>query len=197
MSNVRPLTDKEILDRVKTHAQGFIDYPNNFWMIYVRSKENAFNVFDDKRYLFNGTKFVAVATCTTNAGKYGLKSFAEYNKLGCAVLKADYIVYDYLIDGLHKGKAEAWKQNKPWPYYRDNDGDDLAEEIGKLYYDIIGANAHSSTYVKGSDNVTKLIGSWSTACMVDDDNDKFERDHTLVTETNKQELMTMCILNEW
>ncbi len=99
-SNVKNYKDQQILDRIESHAEGFTHFPNNFWMIYVRSQENAFNIFDDKRYLFNGEKFVAVASCTTNAGKYGLKSYSEYNQLGCAVLKSNMIVYDYAEDGM-------------------------------------------------------------------------------------------------
>ncbi len=90
-----------------------------------------------------------------------------------------------------------WRQSKSWAYYRDADKDDFAEETGKLYYDIIGGNLHPSSYVKGNKVPTKVIGSWSTACLVDDDTKAFERDHTLVTVTNKQKLMTTSILLEW
>lgn len=194
MTNVKNYTDQQILDRVKSIAAGFVDYPDNYWMIYVRSNENAFNQFDDKRYLFLGLKCVQVASCTTNAGEYGLKDFAKYNVSGCAVLKADVIVYDYAERGKHKGKVDAYRQAKSWPYFRDNDKDDLAEEIGKEHNDIIGANLHPSSYIKGKAGRTGVIGAWSTACQVDDFTTAFE---TFMQMTSEQKKLTVCILNEW
>lgn len=194
MTNVKNYTDQQILDRVKLFAQGFVDYPDGYWNVYVRSNENEFDRFDDKRYTFLGVKCVQVASCTTNAGRYGLKNFAEYNKEGCAVLKADVIVYDYAKRGSHKGKVEGYRQNKPWPYYRDNDKDNLAEEIGELHHDIIGANLHPSSYIKNNAAKTANIGGWSTACQVDDLTTAFE---SFMDMTSCQELLTVCILNEW
>lgn len=194
MTNVRNYTDQQLLDRVKEKAAGFVDYPDNYWMVYVRSNENAFDQFDDKRYLFLGMKCVQVATCTTNAGQYGLKSFAKYNVLGCAVLKADVIVYDYAQRGLHKGKVAAYRQIKPWPYFRDNDKDDKAEEIGKEYTDIIGANLHPASYIKGKAGRTGYIGAWSTACQVDDLTTAYE---SFMDMAEGQDKLTVCILNEW
>jgi hypothetical protein len=194
MTNVQNYTDEQLVARVKSHAQGYTKIPEGYWMIYVRSSENEFDKFDDKRYLMKGEKCLQVATCTTNAGKYGLKQFAEYNKLGCAVLKADHMVYDYGRKGLHKGKAKAWVQNKPWPYFRDNDKDELAEESGKVYMDVIGANLHTSSYIAGNKKITANIGAWSTACQVDDSTLKFEEAYKM---TGDQKDLTVCILNEF
>lgn len=192
--NVRNYTDQQILDRVISHAKGFTHIPSGWWMVYVRSNEDEFNKFDDKRYLFYGESCKQVASCTTNAGAYGLKNFAEYNKLGCAVLCADTIVYDSHRKGLHKGKIEAWQQVKGFPYTRDNDGDEDAENYGKVYTDIIGANLHPSSYIKRRKGKTLLIGSWSTACLVDDDSIAFEKSFEL---TGNQKEMTVALLNEW
>jgi hypothetical protein len=194
MTNVKNYTDQQILDRVKSVAKGFVDFPYGYWNVYVRSTENEFDRFDDKRYTFFGLKCVQVASCTTNAGKYGLKDFAKYNVEGCAVLQADRIVYDYAKRGQHKGKVDAYRQNQPWPYYRDNDKDALAEELGAIHTDIIGANIHPSSYIKGNSGRTGYIGAWSTACMVDDLTTAFE---SFMDMTEEQELLTMCILNEW
>ncbi len=194
MTNVKNYNDQQILDRVKTNAEGFTHYPEGYWNVYVRSTENEFDRFDDKRYTFLGLKCIQVASCTTNAGKYGLKYFAEYNKDGCAVLKADVIVYDSHKRGLHKGKVEAYRQAKSWPYYRDNDKDEKAEEIGALHFDIIGANLHPSSYIKNNAAKTANIGGWSTACQVDDLTTAFE---SFMDMTAGQDLLTVAILNEW
>ncbi len=84
MSNVRSYTDTELLERV-FDLDTFKGFPDNYWQIWVRSNEDAFNKFDDKVYLFRGKKFVSVNKCTTNAGKTGLLNFDKNNKLGGGV----------------------------------------------------------------------------------------------------------------
>ena len=193
-SNVRSYTDQEILDRVKTHAEGFIDYPKDYWCVWIRSNEDQFNVFDDKMYVFHGTEFKMVARATTNAGKNGLKNFESYNADGVAVLKADVIVYESHYLGLHKGKIMAYRQGKPWPYYRDNDKDDKAEEIGNVHMDIIYANIHPADYNKGSKVEKEYINGWSLACLVPAVRIEFDAFMTLL---NRQKFLTNCILNEF
>lgn len=194
MGNVRNYTTKQILDRVKSHAKGFTHYPSGWWMVYIRSEENEFDKFDDKRYLFQGKICKQVASCTTNAGSYGLRKFSEYNKLGCAVLTPEVIVYDSHIKGMHKGKIESWVQVKGFPYTRDNDMDEMAENYGTVYNNVIGANLHPSSYIKRRKGKTLLIGSWSTACLVDDDSEAFEKSLEL---TGDQKEMTVVLLSEW
>jgi len=164
MSNVRSYTDKELLDRVKS-LPSFKGFPKEGALdIWVRSSEDAFNLFDDKVYTFECHKdkeptFKMVCTGTSNAGQFGLKHFDKYNSKGCAVLKSDLLMYNSHKQGLHKGKL-AYVQAKGFPYYRDNDRDNSAEEIGKEYSDIIGANCHRA----GAKST--VINDWSTACLV-------------------------------
>jgi hypothetical protein len=164
MSNVRSYTDKELLNRVSL-LPSFKGFPQSGVLdIWVRSNEDEFNKFDDKCYSFEcfpakDPVFKMVSTGTTNAGAVGLKEFAKYNGLGCAILKADVIIYNSHAYGLHKGKP-AYRQAKGFPYFRDNDKDDKAEQIGKEYSDIIGANCHRA----GAQST--IIGGWSTACLV-------------------------------
>lgn len=165
MGNVRSYTDKELLAKVKT-LPSFKGWPETGVLdIWVRSNEDGFNVFDDKVYSFNcfgATKdpeFKMVCTGTTNAGQFGLKHFEKYNSKGCAVLKADILMYNCHVAGLHKGK-DAYVQAKGFPYFRDNDRDDKAEQIGQEYNDIIGANCHRAGAA------STVINDWSTACLV-------------------------------
>lgn len=132
--------------------------------VWIRSKKDEYDRFDDKCLTYekqaDGTmKFIMVSTGTTNAGSFGLKKWRTYNSTGCAVLKADTIVYDSHEYGLHKGKP-AYRQAKGFPYYRDADGDNLAEESGKIYWDIIFANCHRAGVF------SSVISNFSVACLV-------------------------------
>lgn len=155
-------TDIQLLDRLQTlptfHGfEGIID-------TWVRSRADIFDRFDDKVYTFDCTgdtpKFVMVCSGTSNAGAVGLKHFAKYNANGCAILKSDEIVYNSHVHGLHKGQYPAYVQARGYSYYRDSDKNQHADEIGKLYNDIIGANCHHAGF-----NST-FIGGWSVACLV-------------------------------
>lgn len=164
MGNVRKYKDVDLLNRVAS-LPSFKGFPKSGVLdIWVRSNEDGFNVFDDKVYSFDcdveGTpKFVMVCSGTTNAGQYGLEHFEEYNSKGCAVLKSDVLIYDSHKPGYHKGKL-AYVQAKGFPYHRDNNKNKRAEEIGKEYNDIIGANCHRAGVH------STVINNWSTACLV-------------------------------
>jgi|SRR5580765_1172474 len=160
-------TDEQLLDRVKA-LPSFIGWPTGILEIGVRSKADVFDAFDDKNYTYDcrsgSPKFVFVRNTTTNAGSYGLKHFSDYNHLGCAVLKSDQIVYDSHVFGYHKhihdANHEAYVQAKGFPYFRDANRNEKAEEIGEEYHDIIGANIH-----RAGQNST-VIKNWSVACIV-------------------------------
>jgi len=194
MNNVRSYTDKQILDRVKSLVE-FKGWPKYRLDVWIRSSEDAFNQFDDKVYSFDCSEckdqndypiFIMVNSGTSNAGEYGLEHFEEYNRLGCAVLKSDTIVYDSHMPGLHKGKP-AYVQVKGYPYFRDADRDHKCDETGKEYNDIIGANCHSA----GDDSIQ--IDNWSVACLVRNVKKQF---NTWLTYMNKKPL-TVSILKEF
>ena len=85
-TNVRSYTDKELLTRV-SELDSFRGWPEGYWILGVQSNEDKFNVFDDKFYVYKGTKFIRTMSGTTNAGKTAMEGFARYNKLGVAVIK--------------------------------------------------------------------------------------------------------------
>lgn len=187
---VRAYTDKQIIDRVMSLTT-FKGWPKDKLDVWIRSSADEFNKFDDKVYSFDcstGTPvFKMVMPGTTNAGRVGLKNFDKYKLSGCAVLKSDIIVYESHAYGLHKGKYPAYVQVKGFPYYRDSDKDDRAEEIGPEYNNIIGANCHAA----GEASV--VIEDWSIACLVR--NLKL-RYNLWLTWMNKKPL-TVCILKEF
>jgi hypothetical protein len=152
------------------------------------------DAFDDKGYVFESKTagqrphFKMVVTCTTNAGSYGLKKFHQYNPKGCAVLKANTIVYDSHIRALHKG-YKAYKQHKSFPYYRDSDRDDRAEEMGPQYGDVIAANIHRASPSKTS----SVIYNWSVACIVLNNPNEFNA----LLALGADRPVSLCILQEF
>jgi hypothetical protein len=170
-------TDQQLLDRLK--AIGGKTTPNKYLIIGVQSKADAFDKFDDKFYVFLGDKFIKVLTGTTNAGKNALFNIGgKGNALGTAVWKTDEFYEDLYSYGLHKGKVPCLRQVAPIKYYRDNDGDEKAEEQGKLYEGIIYANFHGASHTynpKKDDKIIKTnIGGWSYACQVCNNMDEYE-----------------------
>lgn len=164
---MRTFTDKEILDRVEG-LSSFKGWEKGIYNIWVRSGADGFDIFDDKCFTYQVREtgkrpvFVMARSGTTNAGSYGLKHFRDYNSLGCAVLKADHMVYSSHVKGFHKRNPlnPAYVQARPWPYFRDANRNSKAEEIGREYLDIIGANDHRAGIF------SRFIRNWSTACLV-------------------------------
>ena len=191
---MRAFTDQEVLDRV-SGLPTFTGFPNGIMEVWIRSTADQFDSFDDKAFTYEcfgdtePPKFIMARNGTTNAGSYGLKHFEEYNHLGCAVLKSDVIVYDSHKVGLHKGKP-AYRQAKGFPYFRDNNRNNRAEEMGPEFNDIILANVH-----RAGVNST-VIKNWSTACLVTANLTKFLVFLDYMKSIGNPPL-TVCILKEW
>lgn len=188
-------TDLQLIERVES-LPTFNGWPCGVVDIWVRSKADNFNVFDDKVYTFDRTnkvggqspEFKIVCTGTSNAGSYGLLNFRQYNPNGCAVLCVDTIVYNSHVFGFHKGKP-AYVQNEhaPFPYTRDTDRDMHAENYGKIYNDIIGANCHRAGIF------SHFINNWSTACLVRNNLNDF----LVWLKYMSKRPLSVCILNEF
>lgn len=170
MSNVRPYSDSEILERVE-QIGGTIPNEGKYLIIGIQSNEDAFNRFDDKFYVFDGPVFKQVSTGTTNAGKTALLFFRDYKLPGAAVWQTDKWYPDLYKRGMHKasradGGMRALRQSQPIYFYRDSDGDQFAEEQGELFHEIIYANMHGVDYNPYSDISRETIGGWSFGCQV-------------------------------
>lgn len=170
MTNVKSYTDKQLLERVEKIG-GVIPNKGKYLIIGVQSQEDAFNIFDDKFYVFDGTKFKQVSTGTTNAGKTALFFYDRYNLPGAAVWKTDEFYSDLFSRGYHKpsrkgGGMKALRQRKEILYYRDKDKDRKAEEEGVLHKGIIYANMHGVDYNPYSEINKEFINGWSFACQV-------------------------------
>ena len=137
----------------------------NFHLVGVRSAANEKNKFDDNIYLVNGPIMFRY-TCTTNPGTHWLKNLM--NPKGCAVLKPGQYVDSWKL-GLHQGKYKALTQAKPITVYRDNNKNDLAEELGKEDTGMFGINIHHAN----SSAVSSIIDKWSAGCQVLNDPKEF------------------------
>jgi hypothetical protein len=117
------------------------------------------NVFDDiitVSYKEGGTWKYQQWPCTTDPGTKGVKEFS--NKAGVARLVEGQYRGSHTL-GLHQGKYEALRQQKPVKVYRDANKDMTYDE-SKIQEGIFGINIHKagvdSTYVE----------NWSEGCQV-------------------------------
>jgi len=190
---VRPYTDKQLLEKVKS-LSSFTKIPSGYWLLGVRSQDDLPNRFDDKIYLFKGEEFVLVTSATTNAGTPTLRQFEKVNKDGAAVLKADEWYYNVWKYGKHNGKVEALLQlgNKV-TVYRDTDKDDKSEEQGKLQSGYFGINFHPNTYDLSKPSGTN-IGWWSAGCQVVNNIPNYK---LMIGLLKKEKLVTYCLINEF
>jgi hypothetical protein len=193
---MRAFTDKEVLDRVSALST-FDAFPDGPLDVWIRSKADKFDVFDDKAFTYEcdgaraTPRFIMGREGTTNAGSSYLVDHFE-NPLGCAVLRSDVIVYDSHKFGFHHQKRNnpAYVQDKSFPYFRDANRNHRAEEIGPEHHDVIGANIHHA----GVNSTT--IRNWSAGCLVTANLSKFQA-FLLYMKSQNYPPLTVCILKEW
>ena len=195
MTNVRSYKDDQLLTKVKS-LKSFKNIPEGYWLLGVRSNEDAVDKFDDKVYLFKGETFIMVTSCTTNPGLPVLKGgFLKYNKLGAAVVKADEWYYNVWTYGLHMGRMPALKQVGNFIVYRDGNMNGKSEEIGKP---IVGAgygiNFHAATYDNNFRGIQEKIGNWSAGCQVVNNKQKHLE---IIKLVKAQRRISYVLLNEF
>lgn len=189
-------TDRELLKRAR-ELPSFEHTPLGYWILGVRSAADKPDEFDDKFYLFKSNKFIMRTFGTTNPGRYGLKSFSDYNKQGCAVMKSDEWYYDLWANGKHKGKMDALVQVASCKYYRDSNKDEKSDESGYVYEGIIGLNFHTASYLSKSAAqklIALLIGKWSVGCQVASSGYDYYR---ILDYVFRQKRISYCLLKEF
>lgn len=188
-------TDEQLIKRVEAKAQNFAGWKQGMYLVGVRSSPDIPDAFDDKAYVFECKKdgedpeFIMVASCTTHPGVDVLKNFAKkYNAAGAPVLKSDCMVYNSHKYGTHKG-YKAYEQAKPFPYFRDTDRDNFAEELAPEYLADIAANVH-----RANPKRTSIVNkNWSAGCIVMNDPNKFSAFLKLM----EGRPLTVCILKQF
>lgn len=192
MKAMKNYSKEEILERVKS-LSSFKRIPGDYWLVGIRSKEDTYNKFDDRFYLFKNEELILSTTGTTNAGSKGLLEFYTYNSEGCAIVKADEWYYNLWKPGLHKGKMRALRQSTEIKFFRDNNKNFKAEEIGTVKKELIGINFHAASY-QIDDRTIELINGWSTGCQVCNNIKDYYR---IIDTLGKQGDVSYCLLKEW
>ena len=192
-TNVRGYTDEELLYKARL-TPGFDGFPTGYWILGVQSQEDEYNKFDDKFYLYKGTKFIMVTSGTTNAGLTGLQNYSKYNKDGCAVIKTDEWYYGLWRPGKHRGKMQALRQVRKIKYYRDGDRDKNAEQTGKMYEGLIGINFHTVSYQHKVGFIRKLVGGWSVGCQVVNNVEDY---YKILKFIGNQRDVSYCLIKEF
>ena len=195
MTNVKNYTTDQLLDRVES-LKSFKTIPLGYWIVGVRSEEDAPNKYDDKFYLFNGEQFVKVVTGTTNPGTPILEGgFLKYNRVGAAVVKSDEWYYNVWAYGLHQGKQPALRQVGNFIVYRDGDKDGKSEEIGApIVGSGYGINFHSISNDLSVKKIGENIGGWSAGCQVINNVEQYSMIINMIKNQNR---ITYCLLKEF
>jgi hypothetical protein len=194
MSNVKNYTDTQLLERVK-QLPSFKHIPSGYWILGVRSNEDAPNKYDDKFYLFNSERFIKLVTGTTNPGTPILQGgFLKYNKVGAAVVKADEWYYNLWAYGLHLGKMPALKQVNNIKVFRDGDKDLKSEQIGKPIDGIYGINFHTISNDLTKHIIAENINGWSAGCQVINNVEQYAM---IINMVKNQPRITYVLINEF
>ena len=195
MNNVKNYTTDQLLDRVE-ELKSFKTIPVGYWIVGVRSEEDAPNKYDDKFYLFNGEEFVKVVTGTTNPGTPILQGgFLKYNRVGAAVVKSDEWYYNVWAYGLHQGKQPALRQVGNFIVFRDGDKDNKSEEIGApIVGSGYGINFHSISNDITVKKIGENIGGYSAGCQVVNNVEQYSMIINMIKNQNR---ITYCLLKEF
>lgn len=190
-------SDKQLLDKVKS-LPDFKYIPKDYWIIFVRSKADGFDIFDDYAFVYKGEDFQFLSTCTTNpGGPILLGGWKKYTKAGAAVIKSNQWMYDAFKFGLHAGKMRALRQVKDFFYHRDANNDKHTDETSKVEKAIYNTNIHCNSYSvfqKIKITMGRIIGGWSAGCLVLNEQKPYEN---LINLTEKQPFVTAVLLKEF
>lgn len=119
------------------------------------------NIFDDwmtLSYKENGEWKFYQWNCTTDPGTKAVKEFHAAN--GVARVVPGQYRGSHMV-GLHQGKYEALKQQKPVKVYRDANKDMNFDET-KIEEGIFGINIHHSS----ATGTSTYVENWSEGCQV-------------------------------
>ena len=193
-TKVKSYTTEELLNKVQS-LDDFMKFPDNFWILGVRSNEDTPNIFDDKFYIFKNKTFISVMTGTTNPGVYGLTNWHKWSNKGAAVIIANKWYYKVWKRGLHKNIIPALKQYGIFFVKRDNNNNTKSGDAGKISWENYkGLNFHPNTYDITRKFKTWLIGKWSTGCQVVNDIPKYKE---FMNITKPQKYFTYCLIDEF
>jgi hypothetical protein len=177
------LSKEQIEEAVK--AKGYVwfegskDYDVN--IVGVRNSDTGqkvTNLFDDAitvSYKKDGEWQFHSWLATTDPGTKGVKEF--HNVAGVARLVEGQYRGSHAI-GLHQGKYEALRQQKPVKVYRDSNRDMIYDE-SKIQEGVFGINIHKA----GADST--YVENWSEGCQVFKKAADFDKFMNIVRDARK------------
>ncbi|PIB37457.1 hypothetical protein BFP72_07665 [Reichenbachiella sp. 5M10] len=137
--------------------------PYNLNIIGIRSNNPIANSFDDWLYLIYRDEHlewkIFEFAITTDPGNYWLQNPSNVN--GTAILVPGQYRQSHAI-GLHQGRYEALKQQRPVTVWRDNDRDTSLDMNGPTDTGIFGINIHRSN----ANGESTVVEKWSAGCQV-------------------------------
>ena len=157
-------TREQIEGAVKAKGYAWFEGEKDFDVNIVGVRNSATgqkvtNAFDDQltvSYKEGGVWKFHAWPATTDPGKKGVMEY--HNAAGVARLVEGQYRGSHTL-GLHQGKYEALKQQKPVKVYRDADKD-LEYDENKIQEGIFGINIHKA----GADST--YVENWSEGCQV-------------------------------
>ena len=157
-------TREQIEGAVKAKGYAWFEGEKDFDVNIVGVRNSATgqkvtNAFDDQltvSYKEGGVWKFHTWPATTDPGKKGVMEY--HNAAGVARLVEGQYRGSHTL-GLHQGKYEALKQQKPVKVYRDADKD-LEYDENKIQEGIFGINIHKA----GADST--YVENWSEGCQV-------------------------------
>ena len=160
MSYKREQIEETVKSKGYVWFEGLKDFDVN--IVGVRNSstgDKVTNVFDDfltVSYKEGGEWKFHIWSATTDPGKKGVMEY--HNAAGVARLVPGQYRGSHTI-GLHQGKYEALKQQKPVKVYRDKDKDMQYDE-NIIQEGVFGINIHKA----GADST--YVENWSEGCQV-------------------------------
>jgi hypothetical protein len=152
-------------------AKGYNWFENSSYNLNIVGVRNSdtndevTNKFDDKitlSYLIDNDRHFHEFDCTTDPGKHWVENVM--NDDGVAILVPGQYRGSHQI-GLHQGRYEALRQQKPVKVYRDNNLDECYDfDESSIQEGIFGINIHRATKYAGKKSTQ--IDKWSAGCQV-------------------------------
>lgn len=181
-------TREQIETAVKSKGYRWFEGGNyNLNIVGVRNSETnnvVTNKFDDcltVSYSIDGENKFHCFDATTDPGTHWEQNIL--NKDGVAILVPGQYRGSHKI-GLHAGKYEALRQQKPLKVYRDKNKDGIYDMVAEnIHEGIYGINIHRATKWEGKKSTQ--IDKWSAGCQVIAANDDFKLFMELVNESSK------------
>jgi hypothetical protein len=138
----------------------------SFHIIGLRVANGRLNKFDDIIVLVDGNTAYTF-NATTKPGRHWLVNLI--NSKGTAVLKPGQYINTWQI-GLHQNKYKALVQCAPVTVFRDNNKNEIAENLGREETGVFGINIHRSN----PKITSQLVDKWSAGCQVFADPQDFD-----------------------